>query len=190
MHEIQYAHTIAFAISTYNAYHLHEVGQIILRHELLRLLAKPCIGSLVNASARFRSNGANDHDLPQLSLLSPLPLVHSKTSRNMFSQNAQTLHFSGIQIDMKQHAQAERVTNDDDRHRIRSARKHTPEVPGFCPSMGAVGLTVTASGSEPPRRCLAGTHITLSNSPATVCKRETRHCEHKSRIGTCYLPRS
>ena len=65
MHEIQYAHTIAFAISTYNAYHLHEVGQIILRHELLRLLAKPCIGSLVNASARFRSNGANDHDLPQ-----------------------------------------------------------------------------------------------------------------------------
>ena len=75
----------------------------------------------------------------------------------MHSQNAQTLHFSGIEIDKKQLAQEERVTNDDDRHRIRSARKHTPEVPGFCPSMGAVGLTVTASGSEPPRRCLATT---------------------------------
>lgn len=31
---------------------------------------------------------------------------------------------------------------------------NSPEVPGFWPSIGLVGLTVTANGSEPPRRCL------------------------------------
>eukprot|EP00961_Rhodomonas_salina_P087942 1183097-Rhodomonas_salina.2 len=65
----------------------------------------------------------------------------------------------------------------------------SPEVPGFCPSMGAVGLVVAARGSEPPLRCLPSKRYSRSGEvlPPDVCRTWGRNsrCLHVGQDLVC-----